>query len=230
MESHDWSLRLRYGLGIAIGWYMRLVRATTRFNREPADYMATFADDLPAIFTGWHADNWMFFCARDPHHRMAGLVSRSRDGAVGVGLMRMAGIEPIRGSGGRTRERTHEKGGIPAFLAMRRALQNGLSVAQTANVPRKGPLRCGEGVIKLAQHSGRPIVTCGFAYRGFSLKNDKETTRVPLPFGRAAIILGDPIYVPRDADADAIEVFRREVEANLLRMRERADAALGWHD
>lgn len=209
---------------------MRLVRATSRFVREPRSYYDAYADDMPVIFTGWHADNWAFFLARDPRHPMAGLVSRSRDGDVGAALMRMAGIEPIRGSGGRSRRATVEKGGIHAFMAMRRALQSGISVAQTANVPRRGPQTCGTGVVKLAQHSGRPIVACGFAFRGLSMKNDKETTRIPLPFGRVAIMLAAPIYVPRNADAEAVEVFRQKVEASLVNMRERAHAALGRKD
>lgn len=230
MDADDRQYRLRAAAGTALGYYMRLVRRTTRFVRDPQDYLAAYGEDMPVIFTSWHEDNYFFFFVRDLRHRVAGLASRSRDGEVAAAMMRMSGLELIRGSGGRSRKATLEKGGIKAFLAMRRKLAEGVSVAQTANVPHKGPRRCGDGVIKLAQLSGRPIVPCGFAFRSLALKNDKEATRVPLPWGRAAIILGPPIYVPRDTDAEGIEAFRQEVEASLFRMREKADAALNRPD
>jgi lysophospholipid acyltransferase (LPLAT)-like uncharacterized protein len=80
------------------------------------------------------------------------------------------------------------------------------------------------GIVKLAQHSGRPIYAVAMASsRRIELKN-WDRTAINLPFGRIAMVASDPIYVVRDADDAALETARQKVEAELNRITARAYA------
>jgi lysophospholipid acyltransferase (LPLAT)-like uncharacterized protein len=50
---------------------------------------------------------------------------------------------------------------------------------------------------------------------------------IPLPFTRGVIVWGEPIYVARDADAEALETARLTVEAGLTSVTHTADDAMG---
>jgi lysophospholipid acyltransferase (LPLAT)-like uncharacterized protein len=46
--------------------------------------------------------------------------------------------------------------------------------------------------------------------------------QIPLPFTRALALVGEPIYVPRDATANEVESKQSELQASLDRMRREA--------
>ncbi len=83
------------------------------------------------------------------------LVSRHRDGEINAIAAERLGIGTIRGSGNHGSGFVH-KGGVAAFQAMLDALNEGYSVALSADVPKVSRV-AGLGIIKLAQMSGRPI-------------------------------------------------------------------------
>ncbi|MET0369000.1 MAG: hypothetical protein ABW058_12605, partial [Methylobacterium sp.] len=51
-----------------------------------------------------------------------------------------------------------------------------------------------------------------------------------LPFGRAAIVLGDPVFVPRECEGEAVERLRLLVETEMDRVHARAYALVGRPD
>ena len=91
----------------------------------------------------------------------------------------------------------------------------------------EGALRlAGKGIVTLAQASGRPIVPFAVATsRRIELKN-WDRTALNLPFSRMAIILGEPIRVPSDADDLALDEYRRQVEEGLNAVTQRAYAVV----
>ena len=89
------------------------------------------------------------------------LISRHRDGEINARAAEKLGIGTIRGSGAHNGE-FHRKGGAAAFTEMLEALKEGYNVAMTADVPKVARV-AGLGVIKLAQHSGRPIYAVAIA-------------------------------------------------------------------
>ena len=133
------------------------------------------------------------------------------------------GIETIRGSGAHNGEFAR-KGGASAFTEMLRRSRRGYNVALTADVPKVARV-AGLGVVKLAQHSGRPIYAGG-AWRpaGAIELNNWDRSAINLPFGRIAATASGPIYVPRDADDAALEAARLQVENELNRLTARAYA------
>jgi lysophospholipid acyltransferase (LPLAT)-like uncharacterized protein len=72
--------------------------------------------------------------------------------------------------------------------------------------------------------SGRPIYPIAITTkRRVELENWDRTT-INLPFGRGAGALGDPIRVPADADAAALETARCSLQASLDAVTARAYA------
>ena len=82
----------------------------------------------------------------------------------------------------------------------------------------------GSGIVKLAQMSGRPIYPVAVATnRRITLKSWDRAV-ISLPFSRGAIVAGEPIVVPQQADADALERARLMLEQRLNAVTERAYA------
>jgi hypothetical protein len=57
-----------------------------------------------------------------------------------------------------------------------------------------------------------------------------DRASIGLPFGRGAMVLGDPIVVPREADPQTLEALRQNVERELDAVHERAYALIGSKD
>jgi lysophospholipid acyltransferase (LPLAT)-like uncharacterized protein len=207
--------------------YLGLVRRTNRFVLDPPDAYARIGP-LPVIAAMWHGQHFMVPFARRPGDRAVSLVSRSADGEINAVVLRRLGIGAIRGSGARGRD-VRRKGGAQALRAMLRALRSGETVVMTADVP-KVARRCGRGIVVLAQHSGRPIVPVAVATSRRIAVRSWDRASLGLPFGRGAMVLGDPVEVPRDADEAALEAARRAVERGLDAVHARAYALVGARD
>jgi lysophospholipid acyltransferase (LPLAT)-like uncharacterized protein len=101
------------------------------------------------------------------------------------------------------------------------ALEEGYNMALTADVPKIARV-AGLGVVKLAQHSGKPIYPVAIATSRRVELDNWDRTAVNLPFSHIAMVAGEAIYVPKDADAAALEMARKFVESELNRLTERA--------
>ena len=100
-------------------------------------------------------------------------------------------------------------------------MQQGYNVALTADVPKVARV-AGLGVVKLAQHSGRPIYPVALATQHRIELDNWDRTAINLPFGRIGMVAGEPIFVARDADDAALERARQTVEDELNRATARA--------
>ena len=210
--------------GLAIAYWLRFVHATSRMVENPARQYDGIKDDFPVIVALWHGQHLMVpFMRREDFHVRA-LVSRSGDGHLNSVAARSLGVEVVRGSGGRNRAKTLSKGGIHALKSLISTLGEGLSVVMTVNVPKTGARECGMGVISLAKLSGRPIVPVAYASSRYIELNSWDRAVINLPFSRAALKVGQPIYVDRDADEAEMERLRKAVEAGLNAVTDEAYA------
>ena len=216
-------------IGSLLANYLRLVQRTSRFVSAPADLEAAFRDATSAIGAMWHGQHLMLSFAW-PHAiaRMAALISRSGDGGIQAAALRRLGVVPVRGSGGRP-GRVHSKGGAPALRGLMRALEDGASVAMTADVAKVARV-AGLGIVTLARLSGRPILPIAVVARRRIDFNSWDHTSLGLPFNRCAIVVGEPIRVDADADDAAMEAARRKVEDGLDLVHARAYALVGSRD
>jgi lysophospholipid acyltransferase (LPLAT)-like uncharacterized protein len=220
------SRAVQEALGFLVAGYLKLVQRTNRFVMEPAD--AYDRIDMPVIAAMWHGQHFMIHFAKRPQDRAASLVSRSGDGEFNAIALRHLGVRAIRGSGARGRD-IRKKGGVQAMRAMLRALNDGEMVVMTADIPKISRV-CGVGIVTLAQMSGRPIVPVAVVTSRRIDFNSWDRASIGLPFGRGAIVLGEPVSVPQDADDQVIESLRQRVERELDRVHERAYALVGSQD
>jgi lysophospholipid acyltransferase (LPLAT)-like uncharacterized protein len=219
---------MQTAMGMGAAEYLRLVWYTSRFVLEPADVYERLEPELPVIFAFWHGQHYMVPFAKPARFRAKVLISRHRDGEVNAVAAARLGVEAIRGSGDRER-RFDRKGGVTAFMSMLAALDDDWSMALTADVPKVSRI-AGIGIVKLAHMSGRPICPVAVATSRRVTFDSWDRSVINLPFSRGAIVAGDPIRVPAQADADQLERARRMVEQGLNAATERAYAIVDRRD
>jgi lysophospholipid acyltransferase (LPLAT)-like uncharacterized protein len=222
------SRPVQEALGILVARYLGLVRRTNRFVMEPANAYDRIGPMMPVIAAMWHGQHFMIHFAKRPQDRAASLVSRSGDGELNAIALRHFGVRAIRGSGARGRS-VQKKGGATALRGMLRALADGEMVVMTADIPKTSRI-CGAGIVTLAQLSGRPIVPVAVVTSRRIDFRSWDRASLGLPFGRGAMVLGEPIHVARDAGEGALEAARQRVERELDRVHERAYALVGARD
>jgi lysophospholipid acyltransferase (LPLAT)-like uncharacterized protein len=222
------SRAVQEALGLLVAGYLKFVHRTNRFVMEPADAYHRIGPMMPVIAAMWHGQHFMIHFAKRPQDRAASLVSRSGDGEFNAIALRHLGIRAIRGSGARGRD-IRKKGGVSAMRAMMRALADGEMVVMTADIPKISRI-CGEGIVTLAQLSGRPIVPVAVVTSRRIDFNSWDRASIGLPFGRGAVVLGEPIHVPREANGETLEALRLTVERELDSIHERAYALVGSKD
>ncbi len=206
--------------GTLASWYLRLVWKTSRFAIIPPNIYEDVESDLPVIIAMWHGQHFMMPFARKPEHKVKVLISMHRDGEINAIAAEKLGIEAIRGSGTHGTE-FHRKGGPAAFKAMLDALEQGYNIALTADVPKVARV-AGMGIVKLAQHSGRPIFPAAVVTSRRIELDNWDKSAINLPFSRGVIMAGDPVSVPREADEAGLEQARLQVERSLNDVTERA--------
>jgi lysophospholipid acyltransferase (LPLAT)-like uncharacterized protein len=181
---------------------------------------------MPAIFAFWHGQHFMTpFIKAKESYRAKVLISLHRDGEFNAIAAERLGIGTIRGSGDHGAA-FHRKGGVGAFKEMVRALADGYNVALTADVPKRSRV-AGLGIIMLARESGRPIMPFAMATSRFVRLRNWDRTTINLPFGRGALVGGEIIIVPPDADAETMEDLRARLEATLNDATRRAYLQIG---
>jgi lysophospholipid acyltransferase (LPLAT)-like uncharacterized protein len=174
---------------------------------------------IPVVAAVWH--NVMYLglgLFRD--RRVVLAASPSRAGDLSSTLLRHLGYGPsVRGSSSRAP--------VAALAGMIRAAHDGYSVGVTVDGGHGPAGHVRPGVLAVAKASGRPVVPFGLAARPcLHVRSSWETLIVPLPFSRVAVVIGPPLPIPADADKQALERLRQELEATLARVTEQAQAAL----
>ncbi len=215
-------------LGLLAVGYLRLVRATTRFVEDPPGFGAAVLPEMPIIIAMWHGQHLMIHCACPAGMKVSALISKSGDGEINAKILERLGVSPIRGSGGDA-AKSRKRGGMAALRAMLRRLEEGSSIALTADVPKVSRV-AGLGIVTLAQLSGRPIYPVAVVSARRIDFDSWDHASIALPFSRGAMALGTPIKVARDAGPEALEEARRAVETGLNEVHARAYSLVGSHD
>ncbi len=189
------ALIVQRALAWVLALYVRLVLATQRWRVLGGEHLPR-PGDPPVIAVFWHealpASAMLSRLARAAGlaARIVVLASRHRDGQLIGHVMENFGMELVAGS--------TSKGGAAGLRALARALAAGKHVALTPDGPR-GPRRvAAPGVAQLAALSGARVLPCGAATSRAITLNSWDKMRLALPFGRAVLVLGQPIIVPRE--------------------------------
>jgi hypothetical protein len=166
------------------------------------------------IFCVWHnrlpatlASYNDFIQARWPDKGLAAMISASRDGGFLASVVERFGIQPIRGSTSRR--------GPQALLEATTWMERNYSIAITPDGPRGPVYRVQEGIIHLAQVTGRPIIPVSNFTRWKIRLRSWDRFQIPLPFARGQLYYGEPIWVARNATDAECEELRAKLESSM---------------
>ena len=219
---------VQHTAGFIAAEFLRLVWWTNKFTYDPPDLYELIEPEMPVIVAFWHGQHFMMPFLKRTKYPAKVLVSRHRDGEINAIAAERLDVGTVRGSGDHGNS-FHRKGGVGAFKAMLKALDEGINMALTADVP-KVSRRAGLGIIMLARESGRPIVPVAIATSRFRRLKNWDRSVIHLPFGRGVITGSEVIKVPRDADGAAMEILRAKLEADLNTLTSRAYGIVGRPD
>lgn len=177
------------------------------------EHMAIFAENHPFIMAMWHGQFMLLPVMPRPGIPAKVMLALHRDAEAMAEALRHFDLELIRGAGAGVKGK--DRGGTNAFRNAVRALEEGFSVAMTADVPPGPSRRAGHGVVTLAKVSGRPILPVALASSRFLTLNTWSRMTINLPGSRLGASLGDVIHVPADASSEQLEEYRQKVEIAL---------------
>jgi lysophospholipid acyltransferase (LPLAT)-like uncharacterized protein len=217
------------GAGGLMALYLKLVQRTNRFVVEPADAETSVYPLQPVILAMWHGQHFMIPYAKRPQDKAAVMISRHGDGEINAAAAEAFGLTTVRGSGAQRQDQIRKRGGMEALRAAIQTLKSGATLAMTADVPKVSRV-AGQGIVTLAQISGRPIMPVAVVTSRRKDFDSWDRTSIGLPFGKGAIVFGTPISVARDADAAGLERARLAVEDALDAVHARAYAIIGSKD
>jgi lysophospholipid acyltransferase (LPLAT)-like uncharacterized protein len=162
------------------------------------------------IFCCWH--NRLFLGPHLlPRNRIINALQSSHsDGMITSIAFKYLGMNVILGSS--------MKGGMQAFRKMVKCIKNGESVAITPDGPKGPKETVKEGVIKLAQITGIPIVPLVWSTKKFKLIDSWDNFVIPFPFSKGIYTFGKPIYVDKKISENNFEILRLEVESEIKRL------------
>ena len=205
--------------------YIKFVINTSTVVADPPNWLARAQALHPSIIALWHGQFFLLPGIYPPVIPGRAMVSRHDDAEALARVLRYFGLSLIRGAGAGTRRR--DRGGAEAAHGAVASLREGFSVAMTADIP-PGPARnCGLGIVMIGSRSGRPIVPFAVATSRYRAVHSWDRMTINLPFSKLGIVMGDAIYMPRDAGVRELEIYRLRVEAALKETTARAYALAG---
>lgn len=170
----------------------------------------------PCIYAMWHSDQFAIYGVKN-RAEVNFLISTSSDGDIVAAGCESLGFKTVRGSSKR-------RGAVEASLQMIEKLKEGECVAITVDGPR-GPLHTVKnGVVKMAQMSGAPIIPMVWYSKDplfFTFPSwDKMTT----PIGPAQIVnlYGEPIYVPPELNEEQMSAVKSKLKNSLEALQKKA--------
>ena len=204
-----WHRRI---MAFVVAWsYWLCIKSWRRVWKDTADNSRTQA---PVIYCVWHNHLVLALASYSDHllekwheQGLVAMVSASGDGAFLAAVLAKFGVHSIRGSTSRR--------GPQALLEASRWLRKGYSIAITPDGPRGPSHQVQEGIIFLAQVSGRPIVPISNFTRWKFRLPSWDRFQIPLPFAKCELYDNDPVWVPRDASEADREQLRARLEKSM---------------
>jgi len=214
-ETSDWRQSPRKRVEVAaiaaLGYpVVRALTSTWTWKVSGAEHVdaITNAGHHP-ILALWHGR----ILAATPYFANRGIVAMASENFDGEWIARLLGKFGYGAARGST-----SRGGPAALRQLVRDVK-AHGVAFTLDGPR-GPAEVAQpGAVWLAKATGQPLLPFHSEAASAWTLGSWDRTQIPKPFTTVAMAIQTPSYVPRDADADALEAYRRELEAALKSAR-----------
>jgi lysophospholipid acyltransferase (LPLAT)-like uncharacterized protein len=135
------------------------------------------------------------------------MTSRSFDGEYIARFIQRFGYGAARGSSTR--------GGLEALVKMVKLMREGFPAGFTIDGP-KGPRYVAKpGACLLAKKTGTPVIPFVIETKGFIQLRSWDKLQVPFPFTRAKVLVGNPIFVDENADANVLKEKQLSLQLSL---------------
>jgi len=191
---------------------IRILLPTVRFTVSWEEGSPRSLAERPRVYSFWHncMIPAMWWC-RDLEVRV--MSSDSFDGEYTGRIMQKFGFVKVRGSS--------SKGAVRALLGMKRALEQGWTVAFTIDGP-KGPRYAAKpGPVILSRATGVPMVVFHIALDRAWVLETWDGCMIPKPFSRAFMRISRDIAVPPNGGD---QQYLDELQSSLDRVRIYAEA------
>ena len=124
-----------------------------------------------------------------------------------------------------TAQGSSSRGGLRGLAVMARRIEEGKDCAFTIDGPRGPRYIAKPGPVMLARKTGAPIMVFHVGVdRGRTFEKTWDHFLLPMPFARAMILFAPPIFVPKDASVELMDAKHAEMQKELERVRDVAEA------
>ena len=217
-DLRRYRLRQRIVLRLIIWagyWVIRLIGPTLRVSVSYENGAQETIGQRPLIESFWHSCMIpaTYVCRG---HGIRVMSSNSYDGEYMGRIIHKFGFVAVKGSSSRN--------AVRALLGLRRALDDGWTVAFTLDGPRGPRRKVKPGPAALARSSGVPMGMFHAAVDNAWVLNTWDKLMIPLPFSRVLLRFGKLIPVPRDASDQDLEAYTAELQTSLDRVCEFAES------
>jgi lysophospholipid acyltransferase (LPLAT)-like uncharacterized protein len=216
-SARRFTLRQRIILRIIIPlgyWFIRLIGPTLRVSISREEGAQKNIEQRPLIASFWHACiiPATYMCRNLGVRVMS---SNSYDGEYMGRIIRKFGFVAVKGSSSRN--------AVRALLGLRRALQDGWTVAFSLDGPRGPRHKVKPGPVALARSSSVALTMFHIAVERAWVLNTWDRLIIPKPFSRVLMRFGKLIPVPSEASESDIESYERQLQESLDRVCEFAE-------
>jgi lysophospholipid acyltransferase (LPLAT)-like uncharacterized protein len=216
--ARPFTLRQRIILRIIIWaghWFIRLIGPTLRVAVSREEGAPAGPGTRPLVASSWHSGiipaTYIF---RDYGIRV--MSSNSYDGEYTGRIIRKFGFVAVKGSSSRN--------AVRALLGLRRALDEGWTVAFTLDGPRGPRHKVKPGPVALGRSSGVPLAMFHLAVDKAWTLSTWDRLMIPMPFSRVLMRIGKLIHIPTDATDEDLQRYTAELQTSLDRVKEFAEA------
>ena len=167
-----------------------------------------------AIFTFWH--NCIFSATWFWRHRgIVVMSSRSRDAEFTARFIQRFGYGTARGS--------KSRGAGRAMAEMSECLEGGVDVAFTIDGPKGPAFIAKAGAVTLSRHTGQAILPFHIGARRYISLRSWDRLQIPLPFTKMITVIGEPIYVPREARDEDVAACQQRLQSTLENLKNKIE-------
>ena len=213
----SWAKRAQIAAIAGLGYpVINALGHTLRWRVEGLQhYDAIVASGRQPVMAFWHGR----ILPATYYFRRRGIVvitSENFDGEWIARIIERFGFGTARGSTSR--------GGLKAMLQLVRDMEQGRPAGFTVDGPR-GPARVAQpGAIWLAHRTGNPVLPFHLEASSHWTMRSWDRTQIPKPFSVVALVVGEPLEIPRDATEQHLESARQQLESRLMTLEARARA------
>ena len=204
--------------GLLVYYIIMLIKLTLKIEIIGKENME---EDKPYVLALWHNKVVATVLALGFIKKRAGLASPSADGELISVPLEKLGYKMIRGSSG--------KDSVKGLVQLIKAVKEGYTIGTPLDGPKGPRFEAKQGMMYVAQKSGRPMVFMGAAYsKKWVLSKTWDRCQIPKPFSKVICVISEPFYLEKSIPVeDYKEIVEKklndinEVAENLIKDKER---------